>query len=151
VLFALTLIAALGCALLGGIFFAFSNFVMKALAQVPAASGIAAMQAINRTVLNALFLALFFGTAAACASLLLVGWENALLLAGAALYLIGTFGVTIVFNVPRNKALARLEPSSSEPAWRRYRQEWTWWNHVRTLAAVAAAALLTLALSQLKT
>jgi uncharacterized membrane protein len=151
VLFALTLLAALGCALLGGLFFAFSNFIMKALAQVPAANGIAAMQAINRTVLNPLFLGLFFGTAAACASLLLVGWEHALLLAGAALYLIGTFGVTIVFNVPRNKALARLEPSSSEAAWRRYRQEWTWWNHVRMVAAVAAAALLTFALSQLNT
>jgi uncharacterized membrane protein len=59
VLFALTLAAALGCALLGGLFFAFSNFVMKALMRIPAPSGIAAMQAINVTVLNPLFLGLY--------------------------------------------------------------------------------------------
>ena len=151
-LFALTLAAALGCALVGGIFFAFSNFVMKALFRIPAPSGIAAMQAINVTVLNPLFLALFFGTAAACVPLFFFsirGTRSRSL--GAALYLVGTFGVTIVFNVPRNNALARLDPAGSVSDWRRYVQEWTWWNHVRTLAAVAAAALLTFDLSQLKT
>jgi uncharacterized membrane protein len=151
VLFALTLAAALGCALLGGLFFAFSNFVMKALMRIPAPSGIAAMQAINVTVLNPLFLGLFFGTAALCALLFFLRWESPFALGGAALYLIGTFGVTMVFNVPRNNALARLDPAGSVSAWRRYVQEWTWWNHVRTLAAVAAAALLTFDLSQLKT
>jgi uncharacterized membrane protein len=148
-LFAVTFAAALGCALVGGIFFAFSNFVMRALFRVP--GGMAAMQAINVTVLNPLFLALFFGTAAACAVLVLLRPASALVIAGAALYLLGTFGVTIVFNVPRNKALARLDAADSVAAWRRYVQEWTWWNHVRTLAAVAAAALLMLELPQLKT
>ena len=150
-LFALTITAALGCALAGGIFFAFSNFVMKALFRIPAPSGIAAMQAINVTVLNPLFLALFLGTAAACVVLVFFSIQAPLRLSGAALYLVGTFGVTIVFNVPRNNALARLDPASSVSAWRRYVQEWTWWNHVRTLAAVAAAALFTFDLSQLKT
>jgi len=44
--------ALLGSALVGGIFFAFSSFVMKALARVPSAEGIAAMQSINVVVLN---------------------------------------------------------------------------------------------------
>jgi uncharacterized membrane protein len=83
--------------------------------------------------------------------LLFLGWESPLSVFGAALYLVGTFGVTMVFNVPRNNALARLEPADSVAAWRRYVQEWTWWNHVRTLAAVLAAALLSFELSQLKT
>jgi uncharacterized membrane protein len=142
VLFALTLAAALGCALLGGVFFAFSNFVMKALFRIPAPSGIAAMQAINVTVLNPLFLALFFGTAVACVVLVFLSIQAPFRLLGAALYLVGTFGVTIVFNVSRNNALARLDPAGAVSEWRRYVQEWTWWNHVRTLAAVAAAALL---------
>jgi uncharacterized membrane protein len=149
-LFALSLIAALGCALLAGLFFAFSNFIMKALMRIPAPSGIAAMQAINVTVLNPLFLALFFGTAAACALLLFLAWERPLAVLGAALYLVGTFGVTMVFNVPRNNALVRLDPADSVAAWRRYVQEWTWWNHVRTFAAVLAAVLLALELPQLK-
>jgi uncharacterized membrane protein len=46
-LFVLTLFAALGCGLVAGVFFAFSTFVMKALARLPAEQGIAAMQAIN--------------------------------------------------------------------------------------------------------
>ena len=55
--------ALLGSALVGGIFFAFSSFVMKALARVPAAEGIAAMQSINVVVLNPSFLSAFIGTA----------------------------------------------------------------------------------------
>ena len=150
-LFALTLAAALGCALVAGIFFAFSNFVMKALFRIPAQSGIAAMQAINVAVLNPLFFALFFGTAALCALLLFLRWESPFALIGAGLYLVGTIGVTMAFNVPRNNALARVDAAGSVALWRLYVQEWTWWNHVRTLAASVAAALLTLELPQLKT
>ena len=55
--------ALLGSALVGGIFFAFSSFVMKALANVPSAEGIGAMQSINVVVINPSFLGAFFGTA----------------------------------------------------------------------------------------
>ena len=65
-LFALTLVAALGCGLMAGLFFAFSVSVMKALARLPSAEGIAAMQSINVAIINPVFLAAFFGTAAAC-------------------------------------------------------------------------------------
>jgi uncharacterized membrane protein len=44
---ALTVVAALGCGLNAGVFFAFSSFVMKALARLQPAQGIAAMQSIN--------------------------------------------------------------------------------------------------------
>ncbi len=107
-LFALTLLAALGSGLIAGVFFAFSAFVMQALARLPHREGIAAMQSINVTVLNAWFLGTFFGTAAACVvavvySLLRWHERGALyLLVGGALYLVGTFLVTIVFNVPKN-------------------------------------------------
>ena len=37
----------LGSALIGGIFFAFSSFIMRALAAVPSEEGIAAMQSIR--------------------------------------------------------------------------------------------------------
>jgi len=75
----LTLISALGCGLVGGIFFAFSAFVMKALNRLPPAQGIAAMQSINVTVINPLFMTAFFGTAAACAILTissLLSWHR---------------------------------------------------------------------------
>ena len=38
-LFALTLVSALGCGLVAGVLFAFSSFVMNALARLPAAQG----------------------------------------------------------------------------------------------------------------
>ena len=65
-LFALTLFAALGCGLVGGVFFAFSTFVMKALSRLPPGEGLAAMQSINVAALNRWFMAAFFGTAGAC-------------------------------------------------------------------------------------
>ncbi|MEE8537981.1 MAG: anthrone oxygenase family protein, partial [Acidobacteriota bacterium] len=104
----LTLISVLGCGLVGGIFFAFSAFIMKALNRLPPAQGIAAMQSINVAVINPLFMTAFFGPAAACAILTLsslLSWPGpggALPLVGSLLYLLGTILVTIVFNVPRN-------------------------------------------------
>jgi uncharacterized membrane protein len=152
--FVLTLITAVACGLNAGVFFAFSSFVMQGLGRLPAAQGLAAMQAINVTAVTFAFMFALFGTAVLC--LVLVGWAIAewgepwapYLLAGGALYVVGTILVTIVFHVPRNNALARLESTSAEaaPAWTRYLREWTAGNHVRTAAALAAAVVLTIAL-----
>ena len=153
-IFVLTFASALGCGLIAGVFFAFSAFVMKALARLPPAQGIAAMQAINVAVLNRWFFAAFFGTAAACvllavSSLLMWHAPGAIYrLIGSALYLIGTILVTIIFNVPRNDALAAVEADSADGAnrWAQFVPGWTAWNHVRAAAALAAAASLTIAL-----
>jgi Anthrone oxygenase len=58
------------------------------------------------------------------------------------LYLVGTILVTMVFNVPRNNALAVLAPSSPEAArlWAAHLSTCTAWNHVRTIVMVAAAS-----------
>ena len=68
-LFALTFLAVLGCAMMAGVFFAFSAFVMKALARLPAEQGVAAMQAINVAAVSFAFMAALFGTAVACGAL----------------------------------------------------------------------------------
>lgn len=153
-LFPLTLFSALGCGLMAGVFFAFSTFVMKALARLQATQGIVAMQSINITAIDPLFMTVLFGTAAACILLAVFSlskWHQpgaAYLLLGSLLYLVGTVGVTIAFNVPLNDALAKVEPGSTDGAslWTSYLANWTTWNHVRTLAALAAAALFTIAL-----
>ncbi len=96
----------------------------------------------------------FLGTAAACILLAvssLLRWHQpgaAYLLLGSLLYLVGTLLVTIVFNVPLNDALATVKPDSTDGAnlWVSYLANWTVWNHVRTLAALAAAASFTIAL-----
>lgn len=150
---AVRLAAALGCGLMAGVFFAFSSFVMTALARLPPHEGIAAMQSINLVVRNPLFFTVFFGTAAACLAIVLLAtldWQApgaACALAAGMLYLLGTFGVTVAFNVPLNESLAPLDPAAAASAafWGGYVDRWSAWNHVRTAAATAAAGLLVIA------
>jgi uncharacterized membrane protein len=159
--FALTLLAALGCGLMAGVFFAFSTFVMRALARLPRREGIAAMQSINVAVINPLFMTAFLGTAALCALVIiasLVGWTDAgaipplsgqaWRIAGGALYLAGNIVVTGMANVPRNNALAAVSPDDPGSArlWADYLSSWMAWNHVRTATALAAAAAFIIAL-----
>lgn len=152
--FALTLFATLGCGLMAGLFFAFSVSVMRALARLTPAQGIAAMQAINIVILNPVFLGIFLGTAvisvlAILVSLLRWNTPGALyLLAGGVLYLIGNILVTAVFNVPMNNALDAVAPADPGSAnlWATYLTSWTAWNHVRTVTALAATAAFALAL-----
>ncbi len=148
--------AAMGSGLMGGLFFVFSNAVMKALTHLAPERAVAFMQAVNVTIVNPLFLFLFVGTAVVCAFLLvgaLAGWHPPMpsVLAGAALYLGGTFGVTVAGNVPLNNALAEREGTDAAAFWPDYATRWTRWNHVRTVAAIAAAGFLTLGLYDLAT
>jgi len=152
-LFPLTVAAALGCGIVAGLFFAFSVMVMRSLAQLPAAHGIAAMQAINRSVYTPMFMVVFVGTALVSAAVVvgsLIDWDDAspYLLTGGLLSLVGVYALTGGYHIPRNEALDRLEPSAADAPdhWARYVREWTTWNHVRGLAALAAAALFTIAL-----
>jgi uncharacterized membrane protein len=153
-LFALTLFSTLGCWLMAGVFFAFSTFVMKALALMQPGQGIAAMQSINAAVPSSLFGMTFLATAATCVALAVISsfrWhkpEAGYLLAGSLLYLVGVIVVTMIFNVPKNNALMAFDPASGEGArlWVGYVSSWTFWNHVRTVASIAAAASLTIAL-----
>src|SRR5688500_15391947 len=139
-LLTLTFAAAIGSGLIAGVFFAFSTFVMKALARRPAAEAIPAMQSINIVVINPMFLGVFLGTAVISRIGAFIRWQSSYAVLGAICYVIGTFGVTIVCNVPLNNALAKVEPSAPDAAgrWSQYVRRWTMWNHVRTLAATAA-------------
>ena len=152
-LFYLIVLSALGCGLNGGVFFAFSNFIMSGLARLPAEQGVNAMNSINITVVNPLFMVILFGTAAtlfAASALALFRGHDARtpwLIAAAVLYFGGVVLVTMICNVPRNDALAAI--SSADPslaaAWSEYVRSWTAWNHVRTSAGILAAACLSMA------
>ncbi|WP_119390580.1 anthrone oxygenase family protein [Taklimakanibacter lacteus] len=150
ILMILEIAAAAGAGLTAGIFYAFSTFVMAALARLPAEQGIAAMNSINVTVINPWFMAVFMGTPVLCgiiAILALLRWNepgSLLVIAAALTYIAGSFVVTMVFNVPLNNALAAAAPASSEGAalWARYLIDWTLWNHVRTALPLVAMVLL---------
>ena len=153
--FALALLGMLGCGLVAGVFFAFSTFVMKAFARLEPAGGIAAMQAINVVVLKSWFMVAFLGTAVVCAVALVFSlwwWDQPgaiFLSAGSVLYLVGSLLVTMLFNMPRNKTLASVSPADPNAVtlWTGYIAGWTAWNHVRTVASLAAAILFITALA----
>lgn len=129
----------------------FSRSVMPGLAKLPAAQGISRMQEFNRTAVRPPFMVAFVG-AAAIAVWFVVAWlrgnrtlADALAAGGGLAYLAG-FALTIAFHVPRNEALAVLDPSASASArmWETYLREWTGGNTVRavlsSLSVVAFAA-----------
>jgi uncharacterized membrane protein len=149
----LVITAAVGTGLAGGVFFAFSTFVMHGLGQLPDRDGLLAMNAINKAAPTPVFMTLLFGTAAVC---LVVGvsalrhlgepgvtWR----LVGCGVYLVTAIALTAAYHVPHNDALAALDPSSGDAAsqWRTYLSHWTAWNHVRTIGCMVSAVALTLA------
>jgi len=134
--------------LVSGVFLTFSDFVMRSLKGAGAESGIKVMQIINREVLTTLFMVLLLGMAAV--SLFLAGYAglwisgpvSLMIVVGGLLYLVGVFGVTLVFNVPMNHRLETMDCASNEAMdyWARiYLPRWTFWNSVRTAASAAAA------------
>jgi uncharacterized membrane protein len=151
----LTIAALLGAALVGGIFFAFSNFIMRALETVPGPGGLQAMQSINVKVLNPGFLGLFMGTALVflgLAIIALLDWRadhSPYLLGAATAYLGGTWVVTIVGNVPLNNRLAaqRVDEDTASSVWKDYVQRWTRLNSQRAGSAILASFLLLMAMS----
>ncbi|MBR8641102.1 DUF1772 domain-containing protein [Streptomyces tuirus] len=153
--FVLTVLGVLGTGLVAGVFCGFSTFVMRGLATLPPAQGVAAMKAINVAAVTPPFMLVFLGSAVLCAVIAVVtfvlwpGEGTVELLLGSALYLFGSFGLTMVANVPRNDALAELEPGTPEADayWPVYVREWTMWNHVRTVASAGAAVAYVLALT----
>jgi uncharacterized membrane protein len=150
----LTFATALGCGLSAGVFFAFSSFVMPALDRLAPAQSIRAMNSINKLAVTPVFMTALFGTALACAVLgvwAVTSWGErsaAFALAGCALFLVGAIVVTIAANVPLNDALMKVDPEATDAAtrWSTYLSDWTPWNHVRAVTAIAASGLLMAAL-----
>lgn len=144
----LLIAASVGSGLVGGLFFIFSNTIMSAFDRLPNGGGVPAMQRINEVILNPLFFCAFFGTGLVSLVLLVfyvahLAQPSALLACiAAAIYLLGSIGVTMVCNVPLNNKLAAVPTSAKDLTahWQAYRAPWTRWNHVRTVACLLAAA-----------
>ncbi|MEC6748581.1 anthrone oxygenase family protein [Marinilactibacillus sp. XAAS-LB27] len=136
----------IGSGLVAGMFFAFSNFIMKAFSKVSHSNGMTAMQEINKTVLNPWFFLFFLGTALSSVVLMILYFFTSLVtvwgLIGATCYFFGCFMVTGIRNVPLNNELAKVNTEDKESkVWRHFLKTWTTWNHVRTLASLVAMIL----------
>ena len=148
-MFELSLIGAVASAILAGVFFAFSSFIMTALGNIEPSAGIKAMQRINIDVFCWPFFALFFGTPflsfyiGAYALLNLPLSESTLFFIAGLIQIIGSLLVTLFGNVPLNNSLAKLDPNAvdSHTAWKKYLVTWTRWNHLRALACLTTSII----------
>lgn len=116
---ALFWITAVGCGAMGGLYFAFSAFIMTALERAGPVPGTLSMNSINTVILRSLFMPLFWTTTLASLILGVIGlahWREpgGVMVASAGLiYVIGMFGVTMLYNVPLNNSLVAADPHTS--------------------------------------
>ena len=150
------ILTATSTALIAGLFYSYSCSVNLGLGKLPDEGYLAAMQSINREILNPVFFATFIGT------LLLLPVSTWLqysagasksflfLLAATLIYAVGVFGVTIFGNVPLNEALdkfnlhsASMEEIKNQRAM--FEIPWNKLHNIRTIANIVALVLVIMA------
>jgi uncharacterized membrane protein len=134
-----------------GLFFAWSFSVTPGLAKINDAAYIAAMQSMNREILNPVFFLVFLGPLVLLPLSTYLSYQGVasvrfwLLAGAAAVYWIGVFGITVTGNVPMNEALDAFDltsASAQQIAAQRSKFEghWVFLNNLRT--AFAAFSLI---------
>lgn len=152
------IISTLMLALIAGLFYSYSCSVNPGLKQLGDSEYIAAMQSINRAILNPMFFFSFMGTLLFLPVSLFfnfTAWDSPkflLLLAAFILYACGTFGVTIFGNVPLNDALDAfvLKNASAEEislARKNFEIPWNNLHSIRTIASVISLLLVIVSLT----
>ncbi|MFV0302294.1 MAG: DUF1772 domain-containing protein [Paracoccus sp. (in: a-proteobacteria)] len=133
-----------------GFFYAWTCSTMWGLDAADPAVAIAAMQAMNASVRNAVFAPAFFGTPLVLLVTAVVAWKRArgaglAFLAAALVYTAGGLILTMAVNVPMNEALAAVaipaDPAEAAAIWADYSPRWQVWNQIRTVASGLALLL----------
>jgi uncharacterized membrane protein len=147
----------LACAVLttgpmAGVFYAYAVSVNLGLAKQSDASYVATMNEIDEKIQNPLFFPGFFGAVVFPVVALVAHLPRRrsgrfrLIALACALYVGGSFLVTVLANVPLNEQLAQVvtDAPASELARARaaYEEPWNFWNGVRGLFSVVAFAAL---------
>jgi uncharacterized membrane protein len=139
--------------LTAGLFYSWSVSVTPGIGRLGDREYLASFQAMNRAILNPVFMICFLGTAVMLpiATFTNYGTQRFWLLLGAAIcYLVGVFGLTFVGNIPLNNALDKLNIASSTAdqlaTFRaQFENKWNTLNHIRSVANTAALVLAILA------
>lgn len=148
------ILTAITAALIAGLFYAYSCSVNIGLARLSNAGYIAAMQAINKAILNPLFFVSFIGSLLLLPVSTFLHYQQPIsnrfifLLIATIIYIIGSFGVTIFGNVPLNEMLARFNlqaASDEEIANQRTKFELPW-NRLHTIRTIASVISLVMVL-----
>lgn len=138
----LSLMAFATC-LVAGVFYAFSDFVMRSLGAIPMTQGAAAMVSINRVILRASFVPMLLVLGPlALGSVAWTIWVGSAVganwvFAASGIYVVGVLGVTMLGNVPLNNRLDQADNPVS--LWPMYMTRWTRLNTLRTAASAVAS------------
>lgn len=142
------ILAVITTGLMAGIFQLYSHTVMRGLARTDDKTFVSAFQAMDRAIMNPLFLPTFLGPFifTGLATVLSLGEASRSLLPWAAvalvLYLIVMI-ITFRVNVPLNNVIkAATDPDAGAVRARFGEGRWTRWNHVRSWLSTAAFVCL---------
>ena len=145
-------IAIVSFGFIGGVYFAFSFFVMQSLSNTSSSEAIRTMNAINLVILKSPFMFLFiFSSLIACILFLknlflqtIISNEGLASL----IFIVGMFLCTATKNVPLNNKLTDYDfnDSTRNPTieWNEYYKHWIKWNHLRTASCFLSVVLLLL-------
>jgi uncharacterized membrane protein len=142
--------ATIAMGLMAGVFWLYAHTIMPGLARTDDRTFVGAFQAIDRTIINAWFLPMFFGALVltGAAAVLSDGDVLPWTLAAFVLYL-AVVAITFRVHLPRNDEIkAATDPDSAAVRQRFDAATWTRWNVVRSLASTAALACLAWALAE---
>jgi uncharacterized membrane protein len=150
------IVTAITTGLIAGLFYAYSCSINIGLGTLPDGAYLAAMQSINKAILNPVFFASFLGTVILLPLCTYLHYRQPLsprfiiLCIAATLYLTGVFGVTIFGNVPLNEGLAKFDfgVASIEDISRErinFEKPWNRLHQIRTVASVVTLVLVIIA------
>ncbi|MFQ6170753.1 anthrone oxygenase family protein [Oryzobacter sp. R7] len=147
--------AVLASGLLAGVYLLYAHTVMPAVADLPDEPAVAAFAALDRRIVNPVFMATaFLGAPVLSAAALAAGWggpTRTWTAAALVLHVVGT-GITARVHLPRNAKVTAMTGGEGRYAATTARAAldeavWVRWNWVRVLVSVAATVLLGWALT----
>ncbi len=153
-------LAILLCSLVAGLVFTFAVVTMPGIGTLNDREFLRAFQVMDRVIQNnqPVFMLVWVGSVISLVATCLIGFrqvtgtEQMLLVAAAAVYLLGVQLPTVVVNVPLNNQVQALDVTELDEqtlaaAREDFEAPWTRWNTIRTvLACLAVAMLIVLAL-----
>ncbi|MEN8788377.1 MAG: anthrone oxygenase family protein [Flavobacteriaceae bacterium] len=148
------LIATLLTGLSAGLCFTWSNAVTTGLARLDDVSYLQAFQQMNRTIINPVFLLVFFGPSlfaliTTIQHRFLPAQMLWMLIFATVAYFLGVTLVTVFGNVPINEALdstdlSEISDSGAQALRTMFEDKWTKYHLIRTYASILSFSLLIL-------
>ena len=139
-------------ALVTGLYFGFSVSVNGGLHRLNNSEYVKAVQSINAVIQNPFFIVSFIGPVLLLPLATFLqrdanSMQFALLLASSVLYTAGSFGLTMLGNVPLNQRLAKFDVTKASgngiaQVRERFEKPWNRLHTIRTIVSIAATVLI---------